>query len=418
MTEAIGQAKAEVAPQRVSLSVAEYRAEVLALVEPSQAGEFIDLPDALGAVLAQPAASRVSIPPFANSAMDGYAVRFADVQQAGVTLPVVAVVAAGSSEDPDVEAGQCVRIMTGAPLPSFADTVVPVEDTDGGQDRVEIRRIPDRPGRHVRPAGDDVASGVTVVEAGTTLTASALGALAAAGMTQVAVRPRPVVATCATGDELVWDGSALRRGQIYESNSISLAALLARDGASVVRGTPIPDQPSRLAAWLDEVCVTADLVVLSGGVSVGAFDVVRDVLTDRANGTFRHVRMQPGKPQGWALWQQRCPVIALPGNPVSAVVSYEMFVRPVLDKMLGRENPATVTAVADAEWTVSKGRTQFVPVITSVSDTGCLQVRPTSPGGIGSHLVTSLVAAEALAVVPESVSAVARGDLLQLHWLR
>lgn len=404
--------------KRVSLSVAEYQAEVLSLIEPIQQQESVELSQALGAVLAQRVTSAVSIPAFANSAMDGYAVRFSEVASTPTKLKVVGAVPAGSSQDPPADYRQCVRIMTGAPLPGFADTVVPIEDTDGGLDLVEIRKAPDRVGRHVRPAGDDVTPGRVLAEAGSTLTPGLLGALAAAGLTQVPLRRAPIVATCATGDELVWDGSPLRRGQIYESNSISLAALLTRDGAVVQRGEPLPDQPQLLAAWLDEVTKTADLVVLSGGVSVGAFDVVREVLGEQACGTFRHVRMQPGKPQGWARWTNGAPVIALPGNPVSAVVSYELFVRPLLDRFLGRANPSTAMAVAAADWSVAAGRTQFVPVTVTSSETGVLQVKPTTSVGIGSHLVTSLVAAQALAIVGEAVSAVASGDLLEIHWLR
>lgn len=403
--------------QRDSLSVAEYTAELLRLVRPDDRGVRLRLPDALGRVLATPVCSRVSIPAFANSAMDGYAVRHAEVAAAPATLRVMGDVPAGSPANPAAGSGECVRIMTGAALPSFADTVVPVEHTDGGAEWVQVRRPPIRRGAHVRGVAEDIRAGDRVAAAGDRLTPALLGALAAAGHTHVEVRPRPIVLVAATGDGLVADGSRLARGQIYESNSVALAAALARDGAEPVTGAPLRDQPEELAEWLDRNAGEADLVILTGGVSVGAYDVVRDVLTTHAGGTFRHVRMQPGKPQGWGLWPGGTPIVALPGNPLSAALSYEVLVRPLLHRILGTHPGDHLTALAAIGWSSPAGRAQLLPVRLYGSPDGRLLVRPAHCGGSASHMVTSLAAADAIAIVREDVLDVATGDPVTVRML-
>ena len=399
------------------VSVEEYLAELLRLVAPDPRSEELPVAAALGRVLAAPVTSAVPIPVFDNSAMDGYAVRFAEVAEVPVRLRVVADVPAGSAADPAALPGECVRIMTGAPLPSFADTVVPLEETDGGTTVVEVRRVPSSLGRHVRRAGEDVAAGATIALPGDGLTPARLAAIAAVGATRVRVRVRPVVAVAATGDELVTDGSPLRRGQIHESNSVALAASLARDGATPLPGGPIPDRPDELAAWLDGVAPRADLVVLTGGASVGDRDVVREVLTG-AGGTFRALRLQPGKPQGWAVWAGGTPVVALPGNPVSALLSYEVLVRPLLDRILGRTAAPGATVAAEVGWASPPGRRQLVPVVVAFGPDGRLRARPSHARGSASHLPTALATADGYAIVPEEVTDVRPGDLLGLRWLR
>lgn len=398
---------------REVLTVEQYQAELLALVGADTRHEDVPLTAAAGRVLAGDVVSPVSVPWFANSAMDGYAVRFADVERTPVTLSVVGDVPAGSAVDPAARAGECVRIMTGAPLPTFADTVVPVEDTDGGVRSVTVSSPPGRLGAHVRGAGEDFAAGARVAPAGATLTPAALGALAAVGLTSAPVRPRPVVAVRATGDELVADGSPLSRGQIYESNSVALAAALARDGADVRREGPLDDRPEGLSAWLD--AVPADLVVLTGGASVGAFDVVRDVL-EGSGGTFRHVRVQPGKPQGWTVWNGT-PVVSLPGNPLSAQLAYELFVRPLLDRILGRPPQPWHSAVAGVGWHSPAGRRQLVPVRLSTDSAGRLGAVPAHRRGSASHIVTSMADADGYCAVPEDVTEVVPGDVLPVRWL-
>lgn len=398
--------------RRVRLTAADYLDELLALVPSGPGVERVPIDEAAGRVLAADVAAAVSNPAFTNAAMDGYAVRAADVTNLPVRLRVVADVPAGSSADPRIGAGECVRIMTGAPLPTTADTVVPVEDTDGGLAEVEIRAA--EAGRHVRHAGEDYPAGQVVAAAGVRITPGVLGAVAAAGATSVTVRRRPVVAVCATGDELVADGAALVRGQLYESNSHVLAAALRRDGAQVVRGGPVPDRPEPLAGWLDEVAPSADVIVVTGGASVGAYDVVRDLLTARAGGVFRQVLVQPGKPQGWAHWAGT-PVIALPGNPLSASLCYEFFVRPVVERLLQVAGPAEFTAVAAADWGCPPGRMQLLPVRLGGGPDGRLLARPVHTRGSASHLTSALGGADAIGIVLAEVDRVVAGDLLRVR---
>lgn len=398
---------------RELLTVEQYRTELLDLVRADARVERVPLDASCGRVLAEDVVSVVGIPVFANSAMDGYAVRFADVADVPVVLRVVGDIPAGSAADPGAGPGECVRIMTGAPVPTFADTVVPVEDTSGGLATVEITRAPPARGRHVRGAGDDFAAGARIAVAGTTITPAVAGELAAIGLIEVPVRPRPVVAVRSTGDELVTDGSPLGRGQIYESNSVVLAAALAAQCADVRRAAAARDDADALAAWLDDT--SADLIVLTGGASVGAFDVVRDVL-EGAGGTFRSVRMQPGKPQGWAVWNG-VPVVSLPGNPLSAALSCEVFVRPMLDRILGRPGRPWLTAVAGASWKSPVGRRQLVPVRLSTDTDGRLVAVPAHRRGSASHVVSSLAEADGYCAVAEDVTTVAAGDLVQVRWL-
>lgn len=394
------------------LSAAEYLQELLALVSPSPHTEQVSLEDALGRALAADVAAAVPNPAFTNSAMDGYAVRAADLETLPVRLRIVADVPAGSGANPALGSGECARIMTGAPLPSAADTVVPVEDTDGGIEWVEIRAA--EPGRHIRRTGEDYPAGQIVATAGHRITPGILGAIAAAGATSVTVRQLPTVAVCATGDELVADGRELSRGQLYDSNSHVLATALRRDGARVVRGGPVPDRPDALAAWLDREAPAADLIVVTGGASVGAYDVVRDVLSERAAGVFRHVRVQPGKPQGWARWAGT-PVIALPGNPLSASLCYEFFVRPVVERLLQVTGPAELTAVAASDWGCPPGRMQLLPVRLSPSHDGRLLATPVHSRGSASHLTSALGGADAFGIVAEDVDRVTAGDLLRVR---
>ncbi len=398
---------------REQRSVEEYIAELLQLVAPDDHCEDVPVARGLGRVLAEDVVSTASIPVFDNSAMDGYAVRWSDVVALPARLRVVGDVPAGSDADPAAGPGQCVRIMTGAALPTFADTVVPVELTEPDGDDVVVLQAPDGRGAHVRMAGDDVGPGKVVASAGTTITPGLAGAIAAVGVERVAVRPRPRVSVCVTGDELVRGGS-LRRGQIYESNSVAVGSLLEHLGAGLVRTDLVRDRPQQLVDWLDTMAEDTDLAVLTGGASVGAYDVVRDVVT-AAGGTFRHVRMQPGKPQGWGVWRGT-PVVCLPGNPVSAVVSVEIFIRPMLDLVLGRPAVRWQTAVAGSEWTSPNGRRQVVPVTLGTDDAGRLVALPSHARGSGSHLVTSLAGADGYAMVREETTAVHAGDLLSVRW--
>jgi molybdopterin molybdotransferase len=399
---------------RELLSVEEYVDELLSLVAVDDRRDEVPLADGLGRVLAEDVVSSASIPVFDNSSMDGYAVRWSDIEAVPTRLRLVGDVPAGSDVDPVAAPGECVRIMTGAALPTFADTVVPFEQTRDEGGFVVVMEAPDRQGAYVRRAGDDVGRGAVVARAGATVTPGVAGAVAAVGVERVWVRPRPRVSLGVTGDELV-RGGGLRRGQIYESNSAAVGSLLEQLGARVVRTGLVHDRRHELVEWLDAASPDSDLVVLTGGASVGAYDVVRDVIT-ATGGVFRHVRVQPGKPQGWGVWGGT-PVVCLPGNPVSAVVSTELFVRPMLDLVLGRPEVAWYTAIAGGDWTSPEGRRQVQPVTLRTDDAGRLVAVPAHAKGSGSHLVTSLAGADGYAIVAEATTAVHAGDLLPVRWL-
>lgn len=400
---------------RTILSVEEYLAEVLALVRPLPDSERVPLREASGRTLAEPVLARGDVPAFANSAMDGYAVRAADLVP-GVVLRVSGEVLAGSAEDPVFGTCACVRIMTGAPLPSRADAVVPVEQTTPVEGGVRIDEVVER-GRHVRRAGEDLRAGDVVLEAGVRLGPRELSAAAAAGAATLACVRRPVVGVVATGDELVAPGQPLARGQIYESNATFLGAAVARDGAVTVVADAVRDTPEDFAAALDDLAATCDVIVVSGGVSVGDADVTRIVL-EAAGARFRHVRMQPGKPQGWARWGDAgVPVVGLPGNPLSAAVSYEVFVAPLLDRLHDRPTPGWSVAVVTQGWSGPQDRRQVIPVLLDVDETGRQVVKPAHRRGSASHMVTSLVAANALAAVPEGTASASPGDLVAVRRL-
>ena len=390
----------------------EHLAEVLQVVQPLSPLE-VGLLDAHGCVLAEDVVAPGPLPGFDNSAMDGYAVRCADVQQVPCVLPVVGDVAAGPASPLSVQPGLSVRIMTGALLPPGADAVVPVEHTDGGIAQVRIDRVP-TPGQHVRRAGEDVQAGEVVLAAGSHLGAAQVGLAAAVGRARLVVRPRPRVVVVSTGDELVEPGGPLRPGQIHDSNSVALTAACTEAGAIAYRVGIIPDDGPRLLDALEDQLVRADLLLTSGGVSVGAYDVVKEVLLRLGTVGFHRVAMQPGMPQGFGvIGPDRTPVFGLPGNPVSALVSFEAFVRPALRRMIGAPvvTRPVISALTSAELTSPPGKRSFLRVRLEVKD-GAYVVTPVS--GAGSHLVAGLARANAFAIVPEDVERVAVGQPVQV----
>jgi molybdopterin molybdotransferase len=404
-----------------SVSVEEHLAGILSGVSPMPPTS-IRLEDAARLVLAEPVRAAVDVPSFDNSSMDGYAVRREDVLAASdatpVVLPVVADLAAGTEQNPILAPRTAARIMTGAPVPDGADAVVPIEATDQGTTRVAIRDAPE-PGAFVRRIGSDVHAGEVVVAAGTLLTARHLAAAAAVGRGSVVVHRAPRVGVISTGSELVLPGETLRRGQIYDSNSQLLAAAVVEAGGIAVRIGSVPDDDDLLRAVLADHADDVDAFVLSGGASVGAYDVVKAVLSPLESMLFSRVRMQPGKPQGSGHWIDGTPVFALPGNPVSSFVSFEVFVRPALQKMLGRtelQRPLT-EAIVSSGWHSPGGRRQFMPATVDAGQDGTLRVRPATGGGSGSHLVTRLSVATALAIVAEDVTDVREGDRLPVMLL-
>ena len=408
--------------QRVKLSVEEYLAELLELVSFIDEVDVVPVADAVGRTLAVPVVAASDVPIMANSAMDGFAVRAVDLE-VGKVLQVVADVPAGSPLDPAMGAGECCRIMTGAPVPSDADTIVPVELVEQSADRraITLREIPS-PGEHVREAGEDFTGGAEVLPAGSTLGARELGLVSASGVPKVTVVRQPRVAVVATGDELRPPGALLERGQIFESNGLFLATALRAAGAEVVARLVLPDDDDEFTAGLERAAADADLVVLSGGVSVGDHDVVRIVLQARATSAFRHVLMQPGKPQGWALWKtdngRTVPLVALPGNPLSTMVSFELFITALLDRMCGRPVAGWQSAVAACDWKPPTGRRQFVPVVVEVDAAGRQLVRPVHRRGSASHMVSAAALADGLAMVAAEIEHVTAGDTLSFRRYR
>lgn len=396
-------------------TVDEHRAFVASLLAPAPAVE-VPISRALGRVLAADVVSAVALPPFDNSAMDGYAVRAADVAGASpdspVTLPVPEDIPAGRTDVPTLEPGTAHRIMTGAPMPVGADAVVQVELTDGGVETVVVHGSP-APGVHVRLAGEDVTPGTTVLTAGSVLGPPQVGLLAAVGLPTVAVRRPPRVLVLSTGSELVEPGSALAPGQIFESNGPMLAAAVVDAGGEPELLRFVPDDVEVFASLLAQKAGDVDLILTSGGVSAGAYEVVKDALHDRGV-EFVRVAMQPGGPQGAGrLDGDGTAVVTLPGNPVSSLVSFEVFVRPALRAALGHPHPMRpVVSAALGEALVSPAeKRQFRRGVLDAADGTVREV-----GAPASHLLASLALADCLIVIPEGVSAVDKGVQVEV-WL-
>jgi molybdopterin molybdotransferase len=425
-------------------SVTEHLDSILGQLAPLEPIE-LQLLDAQGCVLVEDVTVPVALPPFENSSMDGYAVRVADTEAATpehpAVLDVVGDVAAGSGEPPVLGPGQAARIMTGAPLPPGAEAVVPVEWTDGGTGggpatamtahsldpagsagEVRVHRAP-APGQFVRARGSDVAAGELALAAGTVLGPAQIGLLAAIGRGSVTVRPRPRVVVMSTGSELVQPGDTLGPGRIHDSNSFALTAAARAAGAIAYRVGAVVDEVETLRAAIEDQLIRADIIVTTGGVSVGAYDVVKEALSSlggamdeadvpgpvKGHVEFRRLAMQPGKPHGFGLiGPARIPLLALPGNPVSAYVSFELFVRPAIRTLMGvgsvhREvvRAACVTAIEGSP----QGRRQYLR-----GRYDRLSGTVTPVGGAGSHLVAALAQADALIVVPEEVTSLDAGS--------
>ncbi|MCM3778286.1 molybdopterin molybdotransferase MoeA [Microbacterium hydrocarbonoxydans] len=379
--------------------------------------EQVRIQDAAGRTLAADATAAHDIPLFDNSAMDGFAVRAADVAAASaaspVTLRVVADLPAGVSDDPALGAGEAARIMTGSPAPTAADAIVPFEDTAGGLadslGEVRVLRAP-TPGAFVRRRGADLRAGDTVVRAGERVGAFQLAAAVAAGIDRVTVTRAPRVAVVSTGSELLSPGETPTRGRIPDSNGPLLQQLVADAGAEVVLVARVPDEADAVAAvTADAVSRGADVIVFTGGVSAGAYEPVRGAFDGRGEVEFASVAMQPGKPQAFGALGGDTLVFGLPGNPVSVAVSFEVFVRPALLALQGRAeiHRPRASFTADADWTTPPGRRQYLPAVV---DLAARTVRPATAGGSGSHLAGGLARAHAFAIVPAEVERVAVGD--------
>jgi molybdenum cofactor synthesis domain-containing protein len=362
-----------------------------------------------GRVLAQDVVAPENVPPFANSAVDGFAVRTADTQTVPTELVVVDTVAAGAEPKIAVGAGQAIRIMTGAPMPQGADAVVMVEDTQRvGDDRVSIGKAA-KLYDAIRDAGSDVNKGDTVFVVGTVLNAAGAGVLASVNARTVKAYPRARVALLSTGDELVTDGSPLKIGQIRESNLTMLDAMIAASGCEVLNLGIIKDDEALLERVLLDVIERCDAIVTSGGVSMGDFDVVKAVLSRIANMQWMQLAIKPAKPFAFGQLQASdgriVPIFGLPGNPVSSMISYELLARPALRKMMGHTHDLlrpTVKAVLDAPIKRKQdGKVHYVRVFGGFESDGRLHVRDTGPQG--SHQLASTALANGLAYVPDSM---------------
>ncbi|WP_019057464.1 molybdotransferase-like divisome protein Glp [Streptomyces prunicolor] len=421
-------------------TVDEHLEDILATVRPLEPIE-LQLLDAQGCVLVEDITVPVSLPPFDNSSMDGYAVRVTDVAGASEEFPavltVIGDVAAGRAEPLHVGPGETARIMTGAPLPPGAEAVVPVEWTDGGLGGGPVTgmrarsQAPEGAGghvhvyrsaqarAHVRAKGSDVKAGDRALDAGTVLGPPQIALLAAIGRGTVRVRPRPRVVVMSTGSELVQPDEQLADGQIYDSNSFALTAAARDAGAIAYRVGAVADDAETLRDTIEDQLVRADLLVTTGGVSVGAYDVVKEALSsvgdedeEGAGIDFRKLAMQPGKPQGFgSIGPDHIPLLALPGNPVSSYVSFELFVRPAIRALMGLDDvhrPTTrATLTTDKALTSPKGRRQFLRGTYADGEV-------TPVGGAGSHLIAALALADALIVVPEDVESVEPGTEVQV----
>lgn len=409
--------------RRPVLSVEQALERILATVhvlEPERVG----LLEAAGRVLAETVSADRDIPPLANSAMDGYAVQAADLVQPPARLRVVGEVAAGYVSRAQVEPGTAVRIMTGAPLPAGADTVVRFEDARRDGDQVEILKAPP-PGANVRPAGEDVRAGQVVLEPGKVLRPQEIGMLAAVGRVEVAVVRRPRVAILATGDEVVPPGQVPGPGQIRDANSYTVAAQVQAYGALPLLLGVARDREEWVRRGMREALARgADLIITSGGVSVGDFDLVKQVLAAEGEMHFWSLNMKPGRPLAFGLLsplpslpsfpsREGVPLLGLPGNPVAAMVSTELFARPALLKMQGFtdwSHPAVRARLAEPI-ARKDGRRHYLRVRLQETEAS---TQATLTGDQGSGILYSLVQADGLAVIPEEADSLPAGAEVQV----
>ena len=396
----------------VLVPLAEAQRHVLAR-SPIMAPARVPLDEALGLVLATDVVSPEDVPPFANTAMDGYAVRAADTRPAPVELRVVGTLAAGAAPAMAVGPGEAMRIMTGAPLPEGADAIVMVERTSTSEDGAQVRvEVSAQPSDHVRPVGDDVAAGQLLFSAGDVLSAGHLGVLASIGLTEIAVQPRARVGVLSTGDELVEGPVALQPGQIRDANRRTLIALVHEVGGQPIDLGIVADQPAALTSALVSGSRRCDAILTSGGVSVGDYDYVKLVLDRVSEGSMRwmQVAIRPAKPFAFGTIGN-VPVFGLPGNTVSSMVSFECFARPALRQMMGHTGDGRLRVAARADEPMARrrdGKLHLARVVARWNpDDVTFHIR--SAGGQGSHMLHAMAGANALALLPDGEGVEAGG---------
>jgi molybdopterin molybdotransferase len=392
------------------ISIEEARSRVLAEVRPLPS-EGVSLERALGRVLAEDVTSRVDVPPFDSSAMDGFAVAEID----GDDLEVIGEARAGHPSSVAVRPGTAIAISTGAAIPPGTTAVVPVERTESSNGSVRVEPV--RPDANIRRAGEDVRKGTTVMRCGRELDPAAVGVLAGIGVAVPLCARRPRVAVTATGDELVHPGAELGPGNIWSSNPLALAGQARRAGADLVASQSVADEPAATRDALGSALSAADVVCISGGVSVGAHDHVKGALHELGvDQRFWGVALQPGKPTWFGVAERpsgRVLVFGLPGNPVSAMVTFQLFARPALRALQGAEAlPPPLTAVLDEPLRRNPGRDQMVRCALSAQDDGWHAV---STGPQGSHVLTSMLGADALALVPRGEGEISEGERIRIE---
>lgn len=387
------------------------------------AAETVSLPESRNCVLAEDIHSEINLPPFANSAMDGFAIQAADSQNAPVTLTVTQDIRAGDAPQSTLQPGEAARIMTGAPMPPGADAVIPVEDTDADFSQLDNAQLQEavtlhkavQTGNSIRYAGESIREGQHILEAGRVIGAAEIGLLASLGHATVEVLRKPKVVILGTGDELVDVGQPLTPGKIHDSNSYALQALIEQYGGEAIRLPNAPDNASAIRALFEEALShQPDMLLSSAGVSVGAADYVRTILEELGNLDFWKINMRPGKPLAFGEIRG-IPFFGLPGNPVSAMVTFDVIVRPALLKLAGRPDDAQYIDAILGEAMRSDGRRTYARV-TLNQEAGTWIAKQT--GTQSSGALVSMILADGLLIIPEDVHQLEAGSTAKVRLLR
>ena len=396
------------------LSVNEARQQILAQITPISAMEKLALRTALGRVLAEEVISPLNVPSHTNSAVDGYAVRMADLSKGISHYECIGTAYAGQPYKQCCQPGQCVRIMTGAPVPEGTDTIVMQEQAEVLPNNIIQFSGKHQQGQHIRLAGEDIAIGNTVVQTGHYILPADLGVLASLGIGELRVKRRPRVAFFSTGDELRSIGEVLGEGEIYDSNRYSLYGMLNRLGVEVLDLGVIPDQPAAVREAFQMARGMADVIITSGGVSVGEADYIKPVLDELGEMKFWKIAMKPGRPLTFGHLDETL-FFGLPGNPVAVMVTFYQFVRPALQYLASGKArmPLSVNAVCTQDLRKRPGRTEFLRGVLQQADNAELQVN--ASGQQGSGILSSMIRANCFIILPEDCGDVASGSVVTVQ---